>query len=129
MEKEVNIIFALTLVLICIFAGAIGQICFKHGMWNIHKINGIEYLLKFKTIFEVITNKYVILGVFLYGFSFILWLGALSTLDVSFMYPLLSLCYVITAILAFVFLKENITLFRWSGIALVVIGCFIIMGT
>ena len=129
MKKEVNVLFALTLVLICIFAGAIGQICFKQGMENIDKINGVEDLLKFKTLFEIITNKYVILGLFLYGSSFILWLAALSTLDVSYMYPLLSLAYVITAILAFVFLKENITLLRWLGIAFVVLGCFMISKT
>ena len=129
MKKKVNVMFALTLVLICIFAGAIGQICFKHGMENMDKVNGVEDLLKFKTLFEIITNKYVILGVFLYGSSFFLWLAALSTLDVSYMYPLLSFGYVITAILAFVFLKENITLLRWIGIVLVVIGCFMVIKT
>lgn len=121
--------FALILVLICIFAGAIGQICFKYGLGDIHKINGMEDLLKFKTIFEIITNKYIILGVFLYGSSFILWMAALSTLDVSFMYPLLSLGYVITAILAVIFLGENITIIRWIGIILIVTGCFFITNT
>ena len=117
--------FALTLVLICIFAGAIGQICFKYGVGNIHKINGIEDLLKLKTIFEIVTNKYIILGMFLYGSSFILWMAALSTLDVSFMYPLLSLGYIITAIIAFKFLGENINIIRWAGIILIIIGCFL----
>ncbi len=121
--------FALTLVLICIFAGAIGQVFFKYGVGSIHKINGIEDLLKFKTIFEIITNKYIILGVFLYGSSFFLWMAALSTLDVSFMYPLLSLGYVITAILAFIFLGENISIIRWAGIILIVIGCFLVTKT
>lgn len=125
-KERVNIMFALTLVLICIFAGAIGQICFKHGMSNMDKVNGFEDILNFKMIFDIITNKYIILGTFLYGTSFILWLGALSTLDVSYMYPLLSFGYVITAICAFVFLNENITLIRWVGIALIVIGCFVI---
>lgn len=53
------------------------------------KTPGATFTISF--IFNVFGNKYVILGVFLYGFSFILWLGALSTLDVSFTYPLLSL--------------------------------------
>ncbi|MEA1907777.1 MAG: EamA family transporter, partial [Euryarchaeota archaeon] len=54
---------------------------------------------------------------------------ALSTPDVSFVYPLLSLGYVITAILAFVFLKETITMERWCGIFLVVVGCCLIIRT
>ncbi len=126
MKKEVNIMFALTLVLICIFAGAMGQICFKRGMSDMDKVNGIRDLLNFEMLFDIIINKYIIFGVFLYGFSFILWLGALSPLDLSYMYPLLSLGYLITAIFAFVFLKEDISVIRWTGIILVVIGCFLI---
>jgi len=126
MKKEVNIMFALTLVLICIFAGAMGQICFKRGMSDMDKVNGIRDLLNFEMLFDIIINKYIIFGVFLYGFSFILWLGALSTLDLSYMYPLLSLGYLITAIFAFVFLKEDVSVIRWTGIILVVIGCFLI---
>ena len=124
--RERKIMFALTLVLICVFAGAMGQICWKHGMTSMDKINEIDDLLQLETIFNIFTNKYIILGLVLYGSAFILWLGAMSTLDISFMYPMLSLAYVITAILAFVFIGENITMVRWAGIALVVAGCFLI---
>jgi drug/metabolite transporter (DMT)-like permease len=58
--------------------------------------------------------------------SAFLWLGALSTLDVSFMYPLLSLAYVVTAVFAIIYLGEIVTLSRWAGISLVVIGCVLI---
>lgn len=124
--RERKIMFALTLVLICVFAGAMGQICWKHGMTSMDKINEIDDLLQLETIFNIFTNKYIMLGLVLYGSAFILWLGAMSTLDISFMYPMLSLAYVITAILAFVFIGENITVVRWAGIALVVAGCFLI---
>jgi EamA-like transporter family. len=124
--RERKIMFALILVLICVFAGAMGQICWKHGMTSMDKINEIDDLLQLKTIFNIFTNKYIILGLVLYGSAFILWLGAMSTLDISFMYPMLSLAYVVTAILAFVFIGENITVVRWAGIALVVAGCFLI---
>ena len=129
MKKEVNIMFALSLVLICIFAGVIGQICWKHAMSNMATINGIEDILQFKMLFEIFTNKWILFGLVLYATSTVLWLCALSTLDISYMYPLLSLGYVLTAILAFIFLKEHITLIRWLGIALTVSGCFLIVRT
>ena len=100
--------FALTPVIICIFAGAIGQSCWKFEMPNMDEIDDIGDLLQFKALFEIFTNKWVLLGLVLYAGSMVLWLGALSTLDVSFMYPLLSMVYVLTAILAFVFLKGTI---------------------
>ena len=121
--------FALGLVMICIIFGAIGQISMKTGMTQIGEINDFGKFINLNTIFQIITNPYIFGGLLLYAISAFLWLGALSTLDVSYMYPLLSLAYVITAVLAFVFLKENITLFRWVGIALVVAGCFLIVKT
>ena len=118
--------FALTLVLICVLAGAAGQIFWKEGMSGMGRINGISDLLQVKTVCDIFTNKYIILGIFLYAMSVFLWLGAMSTFDVSFMYPLLSLGYIVTAILALVFLGENITLLRWAGIVVIIAGCFMI---
>jgi drug/metabolite transporter (DMT)-like permease len=124
--KDEKAMFALMLVLICVFAGAAGQIFWKTGMSGMDKINGIEDLLQLKTAWDIFTNKYIIIGIFLYAMSVFLWLGAMSTLDVSFMYPLLSLGYVVTAIFAFIYVGENVTLIRWAGIALVIAGCVLI---
>jgi drug/metabolite transporter (DMT)-like permease len=121
--------FALILVAICIIFGAGGQILMKTGMSQISQIGGLSKLLSPDTLISIITNLYVLGGLLLYGISAFLWLGALSTLDVSFMYPLLSLGYVIVAVLAFMFLKEDITLLRIGGILLVVGGCFMILKT
>jgi multidrug transporter EmrE-like cation transporter len=125
--KDGRTVFAITMVLICVLVGAFGQVIWKQGMSSLDKINGVNDLLKFETIFNIFTNKYIILGVLLYGSAFVLWLAAMSTLDVSFMYPMLSLAYVMTAVFAVVFLGEVVTFSRWAGIALVVIGCFLIM--
>lgn len=124
MERKA--VFALTLLLICIFAGASGQICWKHAMSNMDQINSFDELLQPKTILNIITDKYILVGLILYGSAFIFWLGAMSTLDISFMYPMLSLAYVLTAVMAFIFIGENITSLRWMGILLVMIGCFLI---
>jgi drug/metabolite transporter (DMT)-like permease len=123
---EGKTMFALILVLICILAGAAGQIFWKEGMSGMGRISGMGELLQVKTMWDIFTNKFIIFGVILYAVSVFLWLGAMSTLDVSFMYPLLSLGYIVTAILAFVFIGENITLLRWAGIVVIIAGCFMI---
>lgn len=119
--------FAITLLAICILAGALGQISWKHAMSNMERIEGVDGLLSHETILNIITNKFIVLGLLLYGSAFFLWLSAMSTLDISFMYPMLSLAYVLTAVLAFVFLGEEVTLLRWTGIVLVMMGCILIM--
>ena len=118
--------FAISLVMICILLGALGQISMKAGMNRMERIDGFADLLNPETATNILGNYYIIGGLLLYLISVILWLAAMSTLDVSFMYPLLSLAYVITAIAAFLFLGETITVIRWAGIALVVAGCFLI---
>ena len=121
--------FALTLVFICVFGVAMGQITMKSGMNQVGEIGSVGQLFNLGTLFRIFSNPRVLIGIFLYGISGILWLGALSTLNVSFMYPFMSLAYVITAIVAFIVLKENITLLHWVGIFLVVGGCFLITRT
>jgi len=118
--------FALTLVLVCILAVTGGQLFMKSGMSQVGEINSLKQLLNFGTLIRIFTNPLVLIGIFLYGVSLVLWLGALSTLNVSFMYPLLSFAYVLTAVFACIFLKESLTLSHSLGILLVVGGCTLI---
>jgi drug/metabolite transporter (DMT)-like permease len=96
-------------------------------MRQVQQIDDFSDLLNLSTVMQIFGNFYVMGGLFLYMVSAFLWLGALSTLDVSSMYPLLSLAYVVTAVFAVVFLGEMVTIYRWAGIALVVIGCILIV--
>jgi len=121
--------FALTLVLICVFLSAIGQFTMKVGMGQVGEIATARQLFNLDTLFRMFTNPYVLTGILLYGISLVLWLGAMSTLNISLMYPLASLAYVVAAIIAFIFLKEDVTLLRWAGILVIVGGCFLITRT
>jgi len=116
--------FALVLVSLCIVLGASGQICMKRGMSEI-VINNTHDL--FSNVKTILLSPHVIIGLLFYGIATFLWLGALSQLEVSFMYPLLSLGYVLTAVLASVFIHEEVTLLRWVGILLIVVGCFLVI--
>jgi len=119
--------FALSLVAVCIVFGAVGQVLLKTGMSQIGPIGSLGKLIRFGTLSSMFTNVYVIGGLLLYAAAGVLWLGALSNLNISFAYPLLSLAYVVAAVLGLVFLKEDITLLRWGGIVLVVAGCFLVV--
>ncbi len=121
--------FALSLVAVSILCGVIGQTLMKIGMSQVGQIGSLGELFNPSTVFRIFTNVYVFGGLLLYASFAILWLGALSNLDVSFAYPLLSLAYILVAILGAIFLKEDITLLRWAGIGLVVFGSFMILRT
>jgi len=67
-------------------------------------------------------SPYVLFGVLFLGGFFFLYLAALSWADLSFVMPLTALSYVFAAVLAKVFLKEQVSLLRWAGILVIVAG-------
>jgi len=51
-----------------------------------------------------------------------LWIKAVSSRNISFLYPLTALNYVIVSIGGKLFFNETISTGRWIGIAVVVLG-------
>lgn len=64
----------------------------------------------------------MILGLFCYGFSLLIWLMALSRVDVTLAYPMLAIGYVINAVAAQHFLNEAMSLQRWAAIGIIMLG-------
>ena len=61
------------------------------------------------TVFlKAATNLPVLFGLLCYGLGFMVWLIVLSKAEVSYAYPLISLGYVFTAILAWFLLGEAV---------------------
>ncbi len=58
-----------------------------------------------------------------------LWLIALSRIEISYAFPLLSVGYPIVAVLSMLLLKERVTLSRWTAILIITVGVAIIWRT
>ncbi len=54
------------------------------------------------------------------------WIVGLSRVPVSIAYPMLSLGYIVNAIAAHYLLGEAVTLARWTGIAFIVLGVWLV---
>lgn len=112
---------ALPLILTSV-AGAIGgQIFMKTGS---AALVGHGFDLGFLS--AVASNRMVWLGLACYGASAVTWLMALSKVDLSFAFPMLSLGFVITALYSWLFFGEVLYWNRVLGIALVVTGVLVI---
>lgn len=98
----------------------------KYGMSQVGHINSVGQLFNFHTIFRIVTNPYVVGGVAVSALSLLLWLGVLSNLKVSYIYPFTAVSYIILAVLAYFVLKENITSIHWVGICVIVLGCYLL---
>ncbi len=115
----------LLLVLICVGMGVVGQLGMKKGMNTIGNI-GLKDILSSR-IFQIIFQKYVFIGMAFYVFGSLLWLVILSQAELSFVYPMISIGYVITAILGKLLFNENVTFFRFLGILLIIGGVYLIV--
>ncbi len=61
-----------------------------------------------------------------YGLSVIVWVIGLSRVPVSQAYPLLSLGYVLTALGAWAMLGETLSMQRIAGIAVIIVGVYLV---
>jgi multidrug transporter EmrE-like cation transporter len=99
------------LILLGVSLNAMAQICLKKGMVLIahfsFSLNNLSQIL-----LKVIVNPFIILGMLCYIFSISIWLLVLSRVEVSFAYSFLSIGYVMVTIMGYLFLNENISLYR-----------------
>lgn len=113
---------AIVIIIIGVVFAAFGQVSWKLGMNQA----GPLAALNFASIAAVLQNPYVLLGFVMYGLSTIFWLIALSRKDLSFVYPFISLTYILVLVLSSLVLKESIGLNKIAGTLAIIIGLIII---
>ena len=112
-------------VWLAVIANTVGNVLLSVGMHRVQispTSSPLEYLRMF-------ANPWIDAGVLL----LIVWLASqlslLSWADLSYVLPVTSASYVLTAILGHVFMHEFVSLARWSGIFVISIGVTLVMGT
>ncbi|MDD0811585.1 SMR family transporter [Curvibacter sp. RS43] len=118
--KLTDFLFVLAGVLLN--AGA--QLLLKSGANAVGPIQGLEGLRG--VALTLAFHPGILGGLFCYVLSVVLWIVALSRVDVSIAYPMLSIGYVVNALLAAALLGEAISNQRWAGMAVILLGVAII---
>jgi len=115
----------LGLILLDVTLNVAGQLTLKFGMSKMG-----NFSLSLPTLTSVFLraamSPYIIIGLCCYGLGFMVWLIVLAKAEVSYAYPLISLGYVFTAILAWQLFDENLTVTRFAGILVTCLGVFLI---
>lgn len=104
---------------------AAAQLALKKLMLSIGPLP-IGFSKIFSFILALFLNVWFTIGMGCYVLSVGIWLVVLAKTEVSLAYPLLSIGYIITAIIGYFFLHENVNLVRMVGIFVVCIGIIII---
>ncbi len=75
---------------------------------------------------KLATEPHILGGLSGYLISVVVWIMALSRVEVSIAYPLLSVGYVVNAIAAYYLFGEAVTPMRLTGIAVIIVGVWIV---
>jgi multidrug transporter EmrE-like cation transporter len=75
---------------------------------------------------KVASNPFIAGGLGCYVVSVVIWIMALSRVEVSLAYPMLSIGYVVNALAAWYLFGEALTAQRMIGIGTIIVGVFLV---
>ena len=116
---------SLSLILTGVLLNAAAQLLLKAGTNAVGRFaftlaNAVPMGLRFAV------EPHIVAGMACYVASLVVWIMALSRVEVSIAYPMLSIGYVVNAIAAWYLFGEALTPMRVAGIAIIVLGVFIV---
>ena len=113
------------LVLAGVLLNAAAQLFLKSGTnaighFDFHLDNLVPIGMK------IALNPYILGGLTCYVVSVVIWIMALSRVPVSVAYPMLSIGYVVNAVLAYFLFGEAITSQKLLGIGFIIVGVWLV---
>ncbi|HLJ90386.1 MAG TPA: hypothetical protein VKZ53_26495 [Candidatus Angelobacter sp.] len=108
---------------VSILLGACAQVFLKKGVSPRGAVEGpVSYL-------SLLRSGWVWAWAVCFFFATGLWLVAISSIQLSYAFPLLSVGYPIVGVLSILMLKERVPATRWIAIAVITLGVALIFRT
>lgn len=114
-----------TLIFTGVFLNAVAQLLLKAGT---NAVGHFHFTAEnvIPVGWQMATQPYILGGMVCYAVSLVVWIMALSRVEVSIAYPMLSVGYVLNAIAAWYFFGEAVSVTRLIGIGVIIIGVYIV---
>jgi multidrug transporter EmrE-like cation transporter len=117
-----------TLILLGVTLNAVAQLLLKAGTnalghFEFSMANAVPVGLR------LAVEPHILGGLFCYAISVVVWIMALSRVEVSIAYPMLSIGYVLNAVAAWYLFGEAVTPMRLLGIGIIIVGVYIVART
>lgn len=116
---------AFTLVMCGVLLNAVAQLLLKAGT---NAVGAFEFSMEnlLPVGLKIASQPCIIGGLACYVVSVVVWIMALSRVEVSIAYPMLSVGYVLNAIAAWYLFGEAVTPMRMVGIGVIIVGVYIV---
>ncbi len=100
--------------------GITGQLLLKRGMGSIGQSAAGIAMIK-----RIVLSPWVIGGLIIYAMGVVNWMLALSSFELSYVYPFASLGYIGIIIGSYFIFRERVTVMRLLGIVVIISGVLI----
>ncbi len=119
-----------TFFLLCtgVLLNTAAQLLLKAGVQPLGAIE-LHSATLLSTLAKLAVRMPILAGLAVYVVSVVIWIVALSRVDVSIAYPMLSLGYVVNAVAAYWLFGEALGPTRLAGIAVILLGVCIVART
>jgi len=107
----------------------LGDIWLSRGMKGFGTLTTLDFSTLEHLLFFLFTNIWIALGIIFLLTSLVLYLTAISHLDLSYVLPIHAFSYVLNAILAAILLGEQVPIMRWLGIIAISGGVLLVSTT
>ena len=112
------------LIALSVALTSVGQLLFKKGMSILVQSHPRSSLGSLTAL--ALLNTKVLLGFLSFGAGAVLWLAVLAREEVSYVYPLSGLGYLVVLFGSYWFLGESLSWLRFAGVLLIMAGVFFI---
>src|SRR2546427_6266900 len=116
----------LLILLIGLVFESAGVVLLKKGMAQIGDVGTFSPANVARILKSGATNAYILAGVLFEALFFASLLVLMSKSDISFLWPMTGLSFVFATFAAIWFLGEQVSLIRWAGVVLIMIGAALI---
>jgi multidrug transporter EmrE-like cation transporter len=114
-----------SLILCGVLLNAVAQLLLKAGTNSIGAFSfSRENVLP--VAWKLATEYHILGGLTCYVVSVVVWILALSRVEVSIAYPMLSIGYVVNALAAWYLFGEAVSLARLAGIGIIIVGVYVV---
>lgn len=115
-----------SIILAGVVLNSAAQLMLKAGARTLGAVSMGSASSLMQAAWSAATQPWIGLGLVCYFVSAALWIVALTRVDVTIAYPMLSMGYVIAAVLAWQLFGESLNAGRVAGIAIILIGVVVL---
>ena len=116
---------AFALILTGVLLNAVAQLALKASVSDTGIIS-LDMQSLLSSAGSLASNLWLWLGLVCYAVSVVVWILALSRVDVSIAYPMLSIGYIVNAVAAWHLFDEPMNIGKVVGIGIIIVGVYVL---